>query len=79
MNACANDKQRGGLYCTTPEKLLFDDLADAAKEKWVKMLQPAEGWDGTVTYCGWVEGGAERVHGVWKRSDDPAARTRADR
>ena len=58
INAYANGKQGGGLYCTTPEKLLFDDLDDdAAKEKWMKTLrpQPAEGWDGTVTYCGWRE------------------------
>ena len=45
------------MHCLTPDKLLFNDLEPAVAEKWVNalQLQPAEGWNGTVTYCGWRE------------------------
>ena len=45
------------MHCITPDKLLFNDLDDAATQTWVKVLkpQPAEGWADTVTYCGWKE------------------------
>ncbi|MCJ1402764.1 hypothetical protein MMC11_005985 [Xylographa trunciseda] len=47
----------GAMTCAMPEKILFNDLDDADREKWTKALkpQPAEGWDGTVTYCGWKD------------------------
>lgn len=45
------------MHCITPEKTLFNDLDDAATQKWTEALkpQPAEGWDDTITYCGWKE------------------------
>jgi len=45
----------GAFTCMTPEKLLFNDLDEPEKDKWIKALrtQPAEGWDDMVTYCAW--------------------------
>jgi len=47
----------GGMTCVEPRKLLFNDLGDEDAGKWEKLLepQPAEGWDGTTTYCGWED------------------------
>ncbi|KAK4690877.1 hypothetical protein P7C71_g6011, partial [Lecanoromycetidae sp. Uapishka_2] len=47
----------GAMNCVTPEKILFNDLDHEAAQKWAKTLQtqPATGWDGMVTYCGWRE------------------------
>jgi len=47
----------GALTCAMPEKILFNDLDDADKEKWTKALkpQPSRDWDGTITYCGWKD------------------------
>lgn len=47
--------QAGALHCKSPEALLFNDLDTASAEKWTKELQPqpSQGWDDTVTYCGW--------------------------
>ena len=43
------------MYCKTLEKFLFGDLSTTEVEKWTKepQTQPAAGWGGTVTYCGW--------------------------
>ena len=40
-----------------PDKLLFNDLNDEDKEKWLKALspQPAEDWDDVITYAGWKD------------------------
>ncbi|MCJ1395230.1 hypothetical protein MMC18_008113 [Xylographa bjoerkii] len=47
----------GALNCAMPEKLLFSDLDQRAATEWTAKLQtqPAEGWFGTVTYCGWKD------------------------
>ncbi|RAK95952.1 alpha/beta hydrolase [Aspergillus ibericus CBS 121593] len=49
--------QDGGSYPANPEVLLFDDVAEPEKAKWLAELrpQPAEGWDGVVSYAGWKE------------------------
>ena len=45
------------MHCKSPETLLFHDLDPTSAEKWKKELQPqpSEGWDDTVTYCGWKD------------------------
>jgi len=41
--------------CPAPRVELFNDLDDDTAEKWIGELKshPADGWDGTITYCGW--------------------------
>jgi pimeloyl-ACP methyl ester carboxylesterase len=41
------------MTCVTPDELLVHDVPD--KSRWLAVLQPqpARGWDGTITYCGW--------------------------
>ena len=48
-------EQEGAMHCKSPEDLLFNDLDEISTKMWLKTLQPqpAEGWDKTVTYCGW--------------------------
>lgn len=43
------------MHCLAPESTLFSDLNHEDTVKWMQELkcQPAEGWDGTTTYCGW--------------------------
>ena len=45
------------MHCKTPESLLFNDLDPEDAKAWIEKLQtqPATGWDGTVTYCGWKD------------------------
>ncbi|RDW92777.1 alpha/beta hydrolase [Aspergillus mulundensis] len=45
----------GQAHCADPDELLFHDVdkAVAAKYKPVLKGQPAEGWVGNCTYCGW--------------------------
>lgn len=45
------------MTCVQPRKFLFNDLDEKEAAKWEKVLelQPAEGWDGTTTYCGWED------------------------
>ena len=45
------------MTCVQPRKFLFNDLDEKEAAKWEKALelQPAEGWDGTTTYCGWED------------------------
>ncbi|PYH91652.1 alpha/beta-hydrolase [Aspergillus ellipticus CBS 707.79] len=47
----------GASYCAQPEVLLFDDVAEPEKAMWLAEMkpQPAQGWDGTVTYAGWKQ------------------------
>ena len=49
--------QGGEMHCVNPEQLLFNDLDEEERAKWVKALkpQPAEGWNGTIRYCGWKD------------------------
>jgi len=44
------------MHCKEPEKTLFNDLSEAETQKWMKVLQPqpAEGWNATTTYTGWL-------------------------
>ena len=50
-------KQGGAMHCKDPEKMLFGDLASEEATKWTKTLQmqPAAGWDDTVTYGVWKD------------------------
>ena len=45
------------MFCKDSRNLLFSDLSDTQAKEWSKVLrpQPAEGWDSTVTYCGWKD------------------------
>ena len=45
------------MYCVNTRESLLSDLDEAEAEKWLPSLQcqPATGWDGKVTYCGWRE------------------------
>lgn len=45
------------LHCKSPKILLFNNIDPALAEKWTKDLQPqpSEGWDDTITYCGWKD------------------------
>ena len=45
------------MFCADARNGLFNDLGDVEAEKWISVLQcqPAEGWGGTTTYCGWRE------------------------
>ncbi len=43
------------MHCLNTRHGLLSDLDDVEAGKWIPRLQcqPAEGWDGTTTYCGW--------------------------
>lgn len=45
------------MSCVDPRNSLFNDLDDESAKNWIKSLQshPANGWGGTITYCGWRE------------------------
>jgi len=45
------------MRCLTPDRVLFNDLDEAAAQTWAKKLhtQPAADWDDVVTYCGWKD------------------------
>lgn len=45
------------MHCKSPNILLFKNIDPASAEKWTKHLQPqpSEGWDDTITYCGWKD------------------------
>ena len=45
-------KQGGAMHCIDPKNMLFGDLASEEATKWTKTLQmqPAAGWDDTITY-----------------------------
>ena len=49
--------QGGALHCKSPSTMLFNDLDPASAEEWTKTLQPqpSQGWDDTITYCGWKD------------------------
>ncbi|KAL8832862.1 MAG: hypothetical protein Q9170_004728 [Blastenia crenularia] len=49
--------KEGALLCANPKNILFNDLDDAVADEWVAKLkpQPASGWNGTITYCGWKD------------------------
>lgn len=49
--------QGGASHCAQPETLLFSDLPDNEKSKWLAALrpQPAHGWDDKITYTGWKD------------------------
>ena len=49
--------QGGASYCAQPELLLFNDIPEEVKAKWLAELrpQPAQGWDGVVSYTGWKD------------------------
>ncbi|KAL3492470.1 hypothetical protein BJX62DRAFT_224610 [Aspergillus germanicus] len=49
------DVRGGEAYCRTPDELLFHDVdpAIAAKYESFFKCQPAKGWAGNCTYCGW--------------------------
>jgi len=50
-------EDKGTNMCKDPLNGLFNDLPLQLAKEWnSKMeIQPARGWDGTVTYCGWRE------------------------
>ncbi|GKZ23632.1 hypothetical protein AbraIFM66951_009910 [Aspergillus brasiliensis] len=45
----------GAMYCAEPEVLLLSDVPESDKAEWLAELksQPAEGWNGAVSYAGW--------------------------
>ncbi|KAJ5197930.1 uncharacterized protein N7498_007047 [Penicillium cinerascens] len=47
----------GASYCAQPELLLFNDIPEEEKAKWLAELrpQPAQGWDDVVSYTGWKD------------------------
>ncbi|OJJ43591.1 hypothetical protein ASPZODRAFT_136041 [Penicilliopsis zonata CBS 506.65] len=49
--------ENGSSYCAQPETILFNDLSESDKTKWLAVLkpQPAHDWDGTVSYTGWKD------------------------
>ncbi|KAL3448448.1 Alpha/beta hydrolase fold-1 [Aspergillus insuetus] len=49
------DVKGGEAYCRTPDELLFHDVEPAVAAKYEPFFkcQPAEGWAGDCTYCGW--------------------------
>lgn len=52
------DFQGDRMHCKSPRDLLLNDLEDDEEaERWLEKFtyQPAEGWDGVITYGGWKE------------------------
>ncbi|KAJ5594596.1 uncharacterized protein N7459_000804 [Penicillium hispanicum] len=50
------ERSKGGAsYCAQPEILLFNDIPDEERSKWLTALkpQPSQGWDDVVAYTGW--------------------------
>ena len=43
------------MFCTNPEKWLFNDLSPKDAPVWAEKLlcQPSSGWDDVVDYVGW--------------------------
>ena len=49
--------KNGALYCSQPDTLLFNDIPEDEKAKWLSTLkpQPGQGWDDVVSYTGWKD------------------------
>ncbi|KAE8353293.1 alpha/beta-hydrolase [Aspergillus coremiiformis] len=47
----------GALLCAQPDTLLFHDLAEEDRVKWLARIQPqpARGWNGRTRYVGWKD------------------------
>lgn len=45
------------MFCSTPEKLLFNDLSSEEAARWVQNLscQPSRDWDDVVDHAGWKD------------------------
>ncbi|KAF2152767.1 alpha/beta-hydrolase [Myriangium duriaei CBS 260.36] len=54
----------GVMHCKDYEGMFFNDLEPAEVKQWMAVLKshPAEGWDGTITYCGWRDVPSVYIH-----------------